>query len=106
MKAKFFAFILLFVFGAAHAQYSWKKKADFPSVIRDNVTGFAIGNKGYACGGAASIGFIHYSDLWEYDPFTDTWTQKANLPGQARAGALGFTIGNKGYVGLGETNSA
>ena len=44
---------------------------------------------------------MSYSDLWEYDPVSDTWIQKASFPGAIRTSAAIFTIGTKAYMGTG-----
>jgi len=80
---------------------TWTKKSNFPGAGRFAASGFAIGNKGYICGGSSAAVTIGYADLWEYDPNTDSWTSKAPCPGGARDMAVAFSIGNKGYIGTG-----
>lgn len=85
---------------------SWTQKADFPGAARGYAFGFAIGDKGYIGGGFSGLpgSFIAYSDLYEYDPATDSWTQKAGYPGAGGAlGAVGFAAGVKGYAGCGSS---
>lgn len=81
----------------------WTRKADFGGVGRSGAVGFPIGDKGYIGLGftGSVVGNPYLSDLWEYDPASDTWTQKADFPGGKTVGAVGFSIGNKGYVGTG-----
>lgn len=92
---------LLFITSLAWSQGAWLQKSDFGGNNRREATGFAIGNKGYLCCGYDGVTLTIRSDVWEYDPLTDSWTQKANVGGGGRYGAVGFAIGNKGYVGTG-----
>jgi IPT/TIG domain len=62
--------------------------------------GFSVGNKGYMGLGVGTGAY--YSDLFQYDPATDTWTQEASAP-LALAGAICMVINNIAYVGLGQT---
>jgi N-acetylneuraminic acid mutarotase len=88
----------------------WTAKANLPRQCAAGVS-FVIGSKGYMALGQsdptsqtnaqASV----TSDLWEYDPVTDTWTQKANFPGQPRDAAFAFVIGDIAYVGGGVDNT-
>ena len=92
-------FLLISTFALAEG---WTQKAGIPAEGRHRTTGWSIGNKGY-------IGLGHYnsgpqgnvakSDIWEYDPTTDSWTQKADYGGGPTYGATAFTIGNYAYVG-------
>jgi N-acetylneuraminic acid mutarotase len=95
-----------------HAQTpdSWVQKSDlgFNSIVepdgRNRSSSFAVGGKGYiACGYGNNA---YNTQLWEYDPTTDSWTQKASFPGAARADAVAFSIGSKGYLGTGYSGSA
>ena len=72
---------------------AWSARADLPGGARSSAACFAIEGLGYVCTGL--IGGIRQSDLWAYNPGTDTWTQRANS--SAVHGAAGFAIGNKGY---------
>lgn len=89
---------------------SWTQKADYPGGYNDQNTflgpgvyfgtAFEINSKGYICGG--KMGPNQYaSDLWEYDPITDTWTRKADFPGLDRHQLSSFALEGKGYVGMG-----
>lgn len=75
----------------------WTQKASVPQEGRTAGRGMRIGNKGY-------IGFgVYYydtrkSDIWEYDPATDTWTDKTDLPAEGRYQPALFSIGGKGYL--------
>jgi N-acetylneuraminic acid mutarotase len=85
------------------ASNSWTAIADFPGAGGDGVyfaTGFAVGGKGYLCGG--KIGPSLYSNqLWEYKPSNDQWIQRANFPGGVRYQMLSFVIDSKAYIGMG-----
>lgn len=86
---------------------TWTQKASIGGFPRGGAAAFSIGLKGYVATGAPSnsIGSA-ISDLWEYNPITNSWSSKANFPGVARVGAAAFTIGNKGYFGLGFNGSS
>jgi N-acetylneuraminic acid mutarotase len=74
----------------------WKRMADLPpaGAATCRAVGFAIGGKGYVCGGYQNAA------LWEYDPATNLWYQRLNLPRAIEEG-IGFAISSKAYVGLG-----
>jgi len=78
----------------------WKKMADLPPAgsATFKAVGFAIGEKGYVCGGVGNAA------LWEYDPATNLWYQRLNFPRVIEEG-IGFTISSKAYVGLGGASS-
>lgn len=78
---------------------AWTQKANVPYQASIGPAGFAIGNKGYVCGGNQGVNWLFY----EYDPALNSWTQKANLPIEIMA-TVGFSIGNKGYVVCGQSN--
>lgn len=87
---------------------TWSQKADFGGSTRYYAVGFAIENKGYIAtgddGNAAHGGAT--SDIWEYDPSSNSWTQKSQFPGVPRFGSVGFSIGTKGYIGTGHLDPA
>jgi N-acetylneuraminic acid mutarotase len=74
----------------------WKRMADLPPAASATfmAIGFAIGEKGYVCGGA------NVAKLWEYDPLSNLWYQRKNFPRVIEEG-IGFSISSKAYVGLG-----
>jgi N-acetylneuraminic acid mutarotase len=85
----------------------WTAKAAFPGNFAGGVyfaSGFAIGSKGYICGGKAGTSNIS-NELWEYTPSTNTWLQKASFPVGSRYGGTAFTIGSVAYYGLGQDES-
>jgi len=82
---------------------SWTAIADFPGAGGAGVyfaTGFAVGGKGYLCGGKTGPN-LYSSQLWEYKPSNNQWIQRANFPGGVRYQMLAFVIGSKAYVGMG-----
>ena len=104
MKTKLFLLILWMAvnlpFGLA--QNTWTQKAYFGGSPRYYATGFSIGDKGYLATGIRDDGIYHfYSDVWEYNPTTNTWSQKADVGGAVRCMAVGFSIAGKGYIGTG-----
>ena len=44
---------------------------------------------------------IYDTDMWEYNPSTNSWAIKNPLPAAGRFGASAFVIGNKAYIGTG-----
>ncbi|TPE44865.1 Kelch repeat-containing protein [Pontibacter mangrovi] len=104
----------LLEFNPANGQWRILKglKADqrvgeqFPTA-RNFAATFSINNKGYVVGGTNSLGAsVGLSDVWEYDPTTDTWTQRGNFGGGTRLGAVAFGLNEQGFVGLGSGGSA
>ena len=89
---------------------NWVRLADLPfgdltpgdvPLGRIKLQGFAIGGKGYYCGGEAVTSFTlvqEMKDLWEYDTATHAWTQKASFPGPLVDDATNFVIGTNAYV--------
>ncbi len=78
----------------------WSRMADLPSAgdATFKAVGFAVGEKGYVCGGLTS------AKIWEYDPVTNLWYQRINFPRAIEEG-IGFAISTKAYIGLGGVNS-
>ena len=95
------------------AQLKWVQLADLPfpdltpgdvPLARIEQQGFAIGSKGYFCGGHAITSFTlpqEMKDLWEYDATTNVWTQRASFPGPLVELATNFVIGNMAYIVVG-----
>ncbi|HAS41328.1 MAG TPA: hypothetical protein DCS93_12655 [Microscillaceae bacterium] len=98
---------LLFVSVGCFGQGEWTRMADFAGYGRKYVIGFSINGKVYIGTGARISAFtstqLAYTEVWRYDPISDTWTQMADLPGVARLLAVAFSLGDKGYVGMGFT---
>jgi N-acetylneuraminic acid mutarotase len=65
--------------------------------------GFSVGNKGYMGLGVGNDQTV-YTDLFQYDPVTDSWTQEASAP-IGLAGAICMVINNIAYVGLGSNQN-
>ncbi|MFM2225558.1 MAG: hypothetical protein RJA07_1760 [Bacteroidota bacterium] len=83
---------------------TWTRKNDLPFGKRALGISFSCNGKGYVGLGQDTLYFDSlYTDLWEYEPITDTWTQKANFPGLGRRYAASFLIDTIGYVGTGES---
>ena len=80
----------------------WVKKSSGNFLVRENAVSFTINNMIYVGTGET---LSELSDLWQYDPSTDTWTQKAALSGSPITEATGFSIGSYGYITTGYYNS-
>lgn len=88
---------------------TWTQVTGLPrNAERRHATTFTFSGQGYVALGDSSSpsgsGFL--TDLWMYDPGTDTWTQEANYGGVGAAVPVGFSIGVSGYVGTGITSSS
>lgn len=82
---------------------SWTAIADFPGAGGEGVyfaTGFAVGGKGYLCGGKTGPN-LYSSQLWEYKPGNNQWIQRASFPGGVRYQMSSFVVDAKAYVGMG-----
>src|SRR5207342_1510045 len=83
---------------------TWTQMADFPGLGREGALGFAVALKGYVVMGWDGLGYNqsnYHSDMYEYDPVSNTWTQKTSMPGIGRYVGMGFAISGKIYVGMG-----
>ncbi|QMW04359.1 hypothetical protein [Spirosoma foliorum] len=60
---------------------SWKKRADFPGMVRQRGTAFSLARNGYFGLGLTDEG-LGLRDLWRYDPLTDQWQYITDYPGQ------------------------
>lgn len=78
---------------------TWKKIADLPGAPRARATAFGLDNvqKGYVIGGCGNNN-TYFSDVYTYNPASDSWTQGQDLPYDRRAGASSFVLDDKGYV--------
>lgn len=76
---------------------------------RTYATAFGINDRGYLLGGtngATPSNNPALSNVWEFNPVTDTWRQlSASSRAARRESAIGFTIGDIGYVGLGRNGT-
>lgn len=73
------------------------QRAFMPAQGRKIPIAFSIGDKGYFGGGSyVNIAGEHpLTDLWMYDPATDTWTGRAGMPFN---GTVGLSLNGIGYV--------
>ena len=68
---------------------------------------FVINNKAYLGGGngwvfgANSTNPIAFTDLWEWNPGTNTWSTKASVPDVGKNFSVAGVINDKAYIGLG-----
>lgn len=72
------------------------------SLLRNSTSTFTIAGYAYIVGGSTSE---MLSDVWEYEPVSDTWTSKTAFEGVAREDAIGFAVGSYGYVTTGRSLS-
>ncbi|MBX3239029.1 MAG: hypothetical protein KIT80_09630 [Chitinophagaceae bacterium] len=84
------------------ANRTWIEKAPLPwPLIRARAISFSIQDKiyvGLGEGGDFFTGAVEYTDIWEYNPQTDTWSRKSDFPGRPRSYASTFVINDKAYV--------
>lgn len=75
---------------------TWKRLKDFPTEGRASSLSFSINGKGYwAFGGNLTNSFL--TEVWEYDPSTDSWQQKKNFPFN-NIGEAVAVVNGKAYV--------
>ena len=84
---------------------SWTQMAQIPqnpaySGQRYYGIGFVIGNFGYM--GFGTDNGRDYSDLYQYDPSSNSWSQKTSL-GLGMESLVSMVIGGKAYIGIGES---
>ncbi|KPM46551.1 Kelch repeat-containing protein, partial [Jiulongibacter sediminis] len=82
---------------------SWKRLTDFYVPIYSAAT-CSLNGKGYTIFGALKSGFgeIYSSNLYEYDPVSDSWSFRSSLSlDKGRLYALGFSMNGKIYGGFG-----
>lgn len=84
----------------SQVSFEWEQRASLPSSGRWGAYTFAIGGYGYVVGGDNGNGFR--SDVWRYDPATDSWEQRASMPGARRHGTS-WSLNGKGYVVCGQS---
>ncbi|WP_167605366.1 IPT/TIG domain-containing protein [Maribellus sediminis] len=83
----------------------WKKLNDFPGDMRLDPVSFSYEGKGYIGLGSYETFRNHYSDLWEYDPETDSWKELEPLPAIKRGETAWFVVDDKLYVCCGYTDN-
>jgi N-acetylneuraminic acid mutarotase len=77
-RAAVAALCLAFIFVSGAYAQKWVKLAPFPEPSEE-VWGASAGGKLYVFGGVAP-GWKPMSNVYEYDPGSDTWTKKKNMP--------------------------
>ena len=72
------------------------------TVLLTSGTAFSLNGLGYiATGEASGIN----TNLWEYDPVTDTWEERPDFEGTARQDAVAFSFSDKAFVLTGRSGS-
>jgi N-acetylneuraminic acid mutarotase len=85
------------------------RKNDYPGKSIWGGFGFSIGNTGYiGCGqNVISGGITQYlTDVYKYDPVSDTWIQLESFPGGYKICTSTFVIGDKAYIIFGSNGSS
>ena len=85
---------------------TWVQRADMPTSFgRREAVAFSIGSVAYVGLGVYAQGIpsitMTLSDLWAYDPASNSWTQRAPLPSAGRGMAVAFVIETDAYVATG-----
>ncbi len=86
----------------------WVKVQSIGGSKRRGATAFTYNGKAYVCTGINNG--VSLTDMWEYDPTSDTWTKKVDLDNDdewtiTRQNASSFVLDGKGYVMLGESSA-
>lgn len=100
-KMKISTIVAILLSCSSYAQI-WIQKTDCPGNGRFWATSFVCEGKIYT--GTGKLEFSNLtptSDMWQYDPLSDTWAQVANYPGGDRAGATSFSYNNRGFMAFG-----
>lgn len=71
------------------------------SILLANGVGFSLNGLGYIATGQSGVS----TDVWEYDPSTDTWDKKPDYEGTARQDAVSFSFSDKAFVLMGRSGS-
>ena len=79
-------------------EWSQKQSCDF-GPVRYGVVSYSVGNKGFA-GLGNSYDYLFYSDMYRYDPSSDSWEKVANGL-KPLSYVFSFSWNGKGYVGGG-----
>jgi len=81
----------------------WTQKTTYPGTPVIYSKAFVINNKAYL-----GPGYFYedswktfVSDLWEYDPITNSWKEKKEFPGPDSRLGMAIGGGGRGYMGLG-----
>ena len=75
----------------------WTVKSSYPSGVRNDVAGFAIGDLIYI-GMGRNSSTTTFKDWYIYNPVNDSWTSTTDYPEDNSAGNVSFVINGKGYV--------
>jgi N-acetylneuraminic acid mutarotase len=86
----------------------WSKVQSIGGSKRRGATAFTYNNKAYVCTGINNG--VYLTDMWEYDPETDTWAKKVDLNEDdswtiTRQNASSFVLDGKAYILMGEKTS-
>ena len=77
----------------------WTSKANFPGDARYGTCHFAVGGYGYlGTGNLGSSSGPYATNMYAYDPVSNSWSTRASIPGMARYGTSTITAGGKAYV--------
>ncbi|MDV7186118.1 kelch repeat-containing protein [Lutibacter sp. TH_r2] len=72
------------------------------SILLSNGVGFSLNGMGYiTTGGAGGVN----TNVWEYNPATDTWDDLPDYEGSARQDAIAFNFSDKAFVLMGKSGS-
>jgi len=85
----------------------WTKVQSIGGSKRRGALAFTNNGKAYVCTGISNGDF--QTDMWEYDPISDTWTKKTDIDEDdswsiVRQNATSFVLNGKAYVFSGEKN--
>jgi N-acetylneuraminic acid mutarotase len=90
----------------AFSQGTWSSRDTLPdSAMFQGISGFSIGNYGYAGLGSYTGASASFDDLWQFDASTNSWTKKASFPGRARVAPACFVICDTAYLVTGSITS-
>jgi N-acetylneuraminic acid mutarotase len=83
----------------------WTPKAPFPGLYPNRPASIGQYNHGFIIGGFSGnpsvLPWEWGSEVWRYDPVTDTWLQMEEFPGTTRRWAVAMSVGDRVYYGLG-----
>ncbi len=80
----------------------WAQRAPFPGLARSGSGSFIQNGKAYILTGFGMGGLSDVnSEVWEYNPETNSWWQYANFPGSSRRFSCTFNIGEKAFLSTG-----
>jgi len=85
---------------AVMAQNTWVNKNPFGGGMRDEASGFAIGNTGYILSGTDTGSY--FMDMWAWNSANNVWNEAASYPGGERIGTRSVSLNGFGYVLGGE----